>query len=176
MPLAIPKAKTRRRQVRFPFKMQQSSSDYRPPTAALSESLSSFRTEVNPEAEEIVDEEFVETQDPEMSIPGVPTTFLHPPIIQDSLETQSSKLEFETIQECLPGLTSVHPALANSYGLPKLLREDHVDFLEEALKTYPPPFVAMDASRPWILYWSLAGLTLLGEDVFKYRNRYACRC
>lgn len=29
----------------------------------------------------------------------------------------------------------------------------------------------MDAARPWILYWSLQGLTCLGEDVSKYQER-----
>jgi protein farnesyltransferase subunit beta len=29
----------------------------------------------------------------------------------------------------------------------------------------------MDASRPWMVYWALAGLSLLGEDVTRVRQR-----
>lgn len=30
--------------------------------------------------------------------------------------------------------------------------------------------MAMDAARPWFLYWCLSGLTMMGEDVSSYRE------
>jgi hypothetical protein len=47
----------------------------------------------------------------------------------------------------------------------------HIDFLRDALGEHPAPFVGIDASRPWMVYWSLMGLHLLGEDVTDYRTR-----
>ncbi|KAK1759547.1 terpenoid cyclases/protein prenyltransferase alpha-alpha toroid [Echria macrotheca] len=41
------------------------------------------------------------------------------------------------------------------------------------LEPLPERFLAADPSRSWILYWTLAGLTTLGEDVSGYRHRLA---
>jgi protein farnesyltransferase subunit beta len=52
-----------------------------------------------------------------------------------------------------------------------------VDFLNWALgidkdgEQLPKGFTKMDASRPWLLYWCLAGLYALGEDLTQYRPR-----
>jgi len=32
--------------------------------------------------------------------------------------------------------------------------------------------VGVDSSRPWMVYWALMGLHLLGEDVVPFRSRY----
>jgi protein farnesyltransferase subunit beta len=31
--------------------------------------------------------------------------------------------------------------------------------------------MAADATRPWMVYWALAGLSMLGEDVSEYASR-----
>jgi len=94
------------------------------------------------------------------------------PIPEDSYETETSQVQAETLEAILPFLTgNPNKFELNSYGIPKLQREKHVRFLEDALGDYPPHFAAMDASRPWMLYWSLQGLTVLGEDVSEYRER-----
>ncbi|KAI4215864.1 MAG: hypothetical protein LQ351_001852 [Letrouitia transgressa] len=105
--------------------------------------------------------------------PNVPDTFTSPPPIQDSLHTQTSSLQDETIHECLPFLAGSVGSLFeyNEYGVPGLAREEHIRFLHDSLNTLPAAFVAYDAARPWIIYWALTGLCLLGEDVTPYRER-----
>jgi protein farnesyltransferase subunit beta len=110
-----------------------------------------------------------------MAIPPVPALFTSLPQLQDKLETQTSESQNATIAECLPflALENSDPSDINGFGVPRLQRERHVRFLKNALESnYPAEWVAMDSSRPWILYWALAGLYMLGEDVSRYRDGY----
>lgn len=76
------------------------------------------------------------------------------------------------MEECLPLLSGFEdPTDLNTCGIPRLEREKHVGFLRQSLKTLAAGYVGFDASRPWIVYWVLAGLTLLGEDVQAYKER-----
>jgi hypothetical protein len=98
------------------------------------------------------------------SSPSVPALFSSWPPIRDSRQTESSIVQDETIRECLPLL-----AKTNS-----LDRWRHVAFIRHSLAgRLPSGFVAMDASRPWMVYWALTGLFLLGEDISEYRERYS---
>ena len=106
----------------------------------------------------------------------VPAHFLQRPPIQDDLSTSTSEAQEETLKECLPllraaGDPSRSPFDFNEFGMPELRREDHVDFLHDNLSQFPAPFVGLDASRPWLAYWGLMGLYLLGEDVTPMRQR-----
>ena len=56
-------------------------------------------------------------------------------------------------------------------SLPMLRRDAHIRFLRDKLGSYPWYFAAMDASRPWVFYWALNGLVLLGVDVGEYVDR-----
>jgi len=104
-------------------------------------------------------------------VPPVPSLFTQQPPIRDDLETESSRLQDETIEECLPWLTESEFDL-NVFGVPQLQRAKHIKFLKHALDDkYPAPFVAMDASRAWIPYWALTGLYVLDEDPTQYRER-----
>ena len=47
----------------------------------------------------------------------------------------------------------------------KLLRCKHVKYLQNGLKYLKTSFESLDASRPWLCYWILHGLCLLGEEV-----------
>lgn len=92
--------------------------------------------------------------------------------LQDLYETGTSKVQDETLEVVLPFLEGNPNGFdVNSHGIPKLQREKHAAFLKNALGSYPAAFAAMDASRPWILYWGLQGLTALGYDVSKYKER-----
>ena len=109
--------------------------------------------------------------------PLIPHLFQSLPPLRDFLATETSMLQEETVEECLEYLTGTkdgkkHPVDLNEYGLPHLERAKHINFLEASLKALPARFVAYDASRPWIVYWALNGLTLLGEDVSRYREGY----
>jgi protein farnesyltransferase subunit beta len=111
-----------------------------------------------------------------MTLPAVPSLFTESPPLRDELVTESSKVQDATIAECLPHLTlqeTTDPSDLNYFGVPRLQRGRHVKFLKGALEgPYPARFVAMDSSRPWILYWALSGLYMLGEDVSRYREGY----
>ncbi|TQV98156.1 Terpenoid cylases/protein prenyltransferase alpha-alpha toroid [Cordyceps javanica] len=105
----------------------------------------------------------------ETAIPGL---FASQPPIIDLLETQSSQLQRETIEECLPFLSGEeHAGKCNQHGVPRLDKQRHVKFLQKQLGKLPPQMTAADPSRPWFFYWSLAALALLGEDVSAYRER-----
>ncbi|EPS29012.1 hypothetical protein PDE_03958 [Penicillium oxalicum 114-2] len=106
--------------------------------------------------------------------PGIPSLFTQPPPIRDPLVTETTRLQEATVEKCLTFLKGLHPSQTgpfNDTGVPALHREDHVTYLYESLEDYPAGFVAMDASRPWMVYWALAGLALLGEDPTHFRER-----
>lgn len=97
-------------------------------------------------------------------------------VIEDELQTASSLLQRNTIEECLPFLEYGEEHDPNTSDLDKpqsieLFKEAHVSFVQDALGQYPSGYVVMDASRPWTLYWSLLSLYLLDEDVELYRAR-----
>ena len=96
--------------------------------------------------------------------------------IRDSLQTKTSILQDETTEQCVPLLAAFEESQQdsgglNTFGIPRLERVKHVKFLHQCLKPLAAGFVGFDASRPWILYWALAGLSLLGEDVQPYKER-----
>lgn len=104
---------------------------------------------------------------------NIPALFAHPAILQDDLHTKSSEAHEAVMKTCLELLTGKEQPIIdlNSHGIPHLQRQKHVKFLKGVLGKYPPPYQVMDASRPWLLYWALAGLASLGEDVSYYRRR-----
>ena len=110
----------------------------------------------------------------------VPDLHTAPPPIQDLLKSQTSVQQDYTVQECLPflaGLEGCGRSLFdyNEHGIPRLERDKHIRYLHESFRQLPSGFVAYDASRPWLLYWALTGLSLLGENIEQYRQRYT-RC
>lgn len=108
------------------------------------------------------------------SHPGVPALYQEQPPIRNSLVTQTVEAQNETVEQCLPFLKGSHSSQKgpfNEHGVPALQRNDHVTYLHESLEEYPADWVALDASRPWMSYWALAALSLLGEDVTKFRSR-----
>lgn len=107
---------------------------------------------------------------------AIPLAFSTPPLIKDSLVTATSSAQDENIQETLPLITASagstpNPFEYNEYGVPRLDRLQHIDFLKNGLENFPASFVPLDASRPWMVYWGLMGLYMLGEDVTQYRTR-----
>lgn len=114
------------------------------------------------------------TSDSNQPRPGIPALFTQPPPIRDPLITETVDLQSATLEKCLPFLKGIHSAQKdfNDHGVPALQRDLHAGFLYDALEDYPEGFVAMDASRPWIVYWALAGLAMLGEETTRFRERY----
>ncbi|EXJ94652.1 protein farnesyltransferase subunit beta [Capronia coronata CBS 617.96] len=106
----------------------------------------------------------------------IPGYFRGPPALLDSLETETSVLQAQTVNECLPLLNAINdpsssPFDYNEFGVPELEREKHIQFLKANLAEFPARFVGLDASRPWMVYWALLSLYMLGEDVTHYRSR-----
>lgn len=100
----------------------------------------------------------------------------NPPLLRDLFATSSSNLQDATLAECLPLLNGLNDPSENPFdyderGLRELDRESHIAFVEDKLATFPAPYVATDASRPWLIYWALTSLHFMGEDVTKYRHR-----
>lgn len=109
--------------------------------------------------------------------PPVPDLFTSAPPIRDPLETDTSILQDQTVQECLPFLAGLEGSGRslfdhNEHGVPRLDRDKHILYLHNSLQELSAGFVAYDASRPWVVYWALTGLCLLGEDVEQYRQRF----
>ena len=107
---------------------------------------------------------------------GIPYQFTIPPPLNDELQTKTSAQQKCTIDECLQALNAVNDSDSNGFdfnefGILHLKREAHIPFLQKSLGVLPAGFVAADASRPWMVYWALMGLSLLGEDVTVYCDR-----
>ena len=50
----------------------------------------------------------------------------------------------------------------------------HVAYLEKGLASLPGGFASLDASRPWLCYWMLHSLALLGQEqtIRRVASRY----
>jgi protein farnesyltransferase subunit beta len=103
--------------------------------------------------------------------PMIPDLFTSFPPLRDPLDTQTSQVQDETIRECLRFLSGTQRVTCNDHGVPHLDRKRHIQFLHKSLKGLPAGYAAADASRPWMFYWALAGLSVMGEDISEYRER-----
>lgn len=123
------------------------------------------------DAPDLVEAESAESYRP----PPVPALYTTIPPLHDALVTESSKLMDQTHRECLPYLknTMFKTADFNSHGVPKLRRAKHINFAKGGVEELPSYFVMLDASRPWIIHWTTASLSMLGVDLAKegYRER-----
>ncbi|XP_010243000.1 PREDICTED: protein farnesyltransferase subunit beta isoform X2 [Nelumbo nucifera] len=48
----------------------------------------------------------------------------------------------------------------------ELRRDQHIEFLTRGLRQLGPSFRVLDANRPWLCYWILHSIALLGESIF----------
>lgn len=173
MPVIAATGKTRR-QVRFSSASQASG----PARPSCRSSNSSLRPNRAPSAAKSRDLQLLSKstnmEEPQSHSGVVPALFTQPPVLQDALITETTELQNETVDKCLPFLKGIHKTQNgpfNQHGVQALKRDEHIGYLYDSLEDYPAGFVAMDASRPWMAYWALAGLSLLGEDVTKFRQR-----
>ena len=102
---------------------------------------------------------------------NIPDLFTYLPPIRDLLNTQSSEVQDNTIQECVPLLAGLDHVERSGHGVPHLTRERHINFLHKSMGRLPAAYAAADANRPWMFYWAMTGLTTMGEDVSTYRQR-----
>ncbi len=163
----------------------QSTEEQRPeetPTAKLDSLLGDMRIEELSDSQDDdvagVNAEQPTQATPAVSAVSVPPFFTSPPPIVDALKTQTSELQEQTVEECLPFLSGTNgtqwsPSDLSAHGIPRLQRETHIKYLRASLGTYPSNFAAIDASRPWIMYWALTGLSIMGADISEYAERYS---
>lgn len=152
----------------------------RMPSAAAASSGSSSRDQTPPRIEELDDDsDDSSTVEPSYypfnpanpyvppnMLPAPPQIYTLFPVLRDALETPTSVAQEETVRKVLPHLAN------REDPLPRLNRAAHVRYLRRALRDSLPYYmVALDASRPWIVYWCIAALALLGEDVSMFRDR-----
>ena len=144
------------------------------------------RTHASDNDAEQVDEEYLDPPPDEPAFTMIPDLFTTPPPIYDgdgSRATLTSEAQEATMEECLPFLrgeaalfedsgsakgpttTATAGSGYNRHGVPRLDRERHARFLRKMVGPLPGAFVTADAARPWMLYWALSGLAVLGEDV-----------
>jgi protein farnesyltransferase subunit beta len=92
--------------------------------------------------------------------------------ITDTYETETSATQEETLEVVLPFLQgNPNDFPLSEFGLPLLQRPKHIRFLSQCLGDYPAMMSVMDASRPWLVYWSLAGMSALGDDISGFQDR-----
>ena len=107
----------------------------------------------------------------------IPDLFTSLPPVRDLLHTESSQVQDETVQEVLPFLSGIEEGITyNDHGIQHLDRKRHKAFLRKSLKGLPAAYVAADASRPWMFYWAMAGLSTMGADVSEYREQMVSTC
>lgn len=108
---------------------------------------------------------------PPPAMPPAPPLFTTLPFLHDAHVTPSSRDQDTTASSCVRFLSYPEDPF------PVLDRAVHIAFLESGLDgdknaKLPEYMVALDASRPWIIYWCLCGLASLGLDVKqRYRSR-----
>jgi protein farnesyltransferase subunit beta len=74
--------------------------------------------------------------------------------------TATSAAQEETEEQCAAWLAEA--AAASPTGAPALLRDRHVGYLLRSLDGLSSSHASLDASRPWLVYWALQSLDLLG--------------
>jgi protein farnesyltransferase subunit beta len=93
------------------------------------------------------------------------------------LESDSTQAQQEAELECKPYFMDIsqlppdqqqhlrQTGLLGPQGMDvHLLKQKHAEYLSQVWKTpLKHPFVSLDASRPWMLYWCLHGCDLLGD-------------
>ncbi|RYR56839.1 hypothetical protein Ahy_A05g022554 isoform B [Arachis hypogaea] len=47
----------------------------------------------------------------------------------------------------------------------ELQRDKHIEFLTKGLRHLGPNFSVLDANRPWLCYWIIHSIALLGESI-----------
>jgi protein farnesyltransferase subunit beta len=143
---------------------------------ATEEPSNNSNSNADAQVEELSDEEIMSVSQPAVTqesqnIP-IPLLFTTQPPIRDALVTESTEMQDGTLEELLPFLTEPEGDL-NVFGISQLIRKKHTNYLKMMLRgPYPKQFVAADATRPWMLYWALAALSVLEVDLSEFRERY----
>jgi protein farnesyltransferase subunit beta len=78
----------------------------------------------------------------------------------DTLEEQDETERL--ISQLLHTIAPPAPAGTELAGGTTLRKAEHAGYFQQLLFRLPPGFVSLDASKPWLMYWTLHSLDLLG--------------
>lgn len=103
---------------------------------------------------------------------------------QSDTERTISELLLSTAPPVLPGAATKSFANAPSVqgvageGNGTVLRKaEHLQFFQSLFFKMPPPYVSLDASRPWLMYWTVHSWDLLGIALDQNtKDRYVYPC
>ncbi|XP_066254883.1 protein farnesyltransferase subunit beta [Euwallacea similis] len=90
----------------------------------------------------------------------------------DTNATKTTQEQILVEENVLKKYEDLHTQLRVNSDLPELLKEQHKKFLSDSLVYLSSNYECLDASRPWICYWILHPLSLLGvrlDDGYKSR-------
>lgn len=102
------------------------------------------------------------------SMPFQPSVYSlpHEPLSSNShpSATLDEQSETEQLIESLLQLTTppCQPGQDFIAGSTVLRPSEHVKFFSQSLFTLPAGYVSLDASRPWLIFWTVHSLDLLG--------------
>lgn len=101
---------------------------------------------------------FASLYTPKVPIPVVP---IYPNPIPDSLETVTTVDQYETEEKCVSMFTTDSVLTELQY----LKRDQHIAFLRKTVSKLNSSYTPLDASRPWVVYWAINGLSVLDEEI-----------
>lgn len=87
-------------------------------------------------------------------------------MFHDSTETSTSRHQFQ-LEQAVREIYAQVLTQSSAHNTPALDldRSAHVRYLHSGLQRLPSGYVSLDASRPWICYWILQSLALLGAPL-----------
>lgn len=93
------------------------------------------------------------------------------PMPDDSYPTATSELQASTER-----IFASHTPAQAAEGKSELQKNQHVQFLARALiQGFPTKYMSQDASQPWLIFWTLQGLSVL-EVALDPGNKQRCVC
>lgn len=100
------------------------------------------------------------------------------PVDADSTKTTQEQIAVE--KSVLKKYEDININLRLKKSVPELFREQHKKFLSDSLVYLSSSYESLDASRPWICYWILHPLALLGvrlDDGYKSKiAQFLAKC
>eukprot|EP00128_Syssomonas_multiformis_P017202 Colp12_sorted_trinity150504_noHs@11180 len=109
----------------------------------------------------------------------VPLSFEELAFDTDGWETESSRVQEQVEEEIEQRYTIYKKVKECNTDRIRLQREDHIRYLKSSLFHLSTSLQCLDASRPWLCYWLLHALDLLGvdmspEDADKFSSFLSC--
>eukprot|EP00039_Didymoeca_costata_P017232 m.317528 g.317528 ORF g.317528 m.317528 type:complete len:405 (-) comp16509_c1_seq5:1380-2594(-) len=84
----------------------------------------------------------------------------------EDVETITSEQQLEVEEACSELLEELkHGSIVIRSEEPSLLRQNHIQYLQRGLQGLGRGYSGLDASRPWLIYWIIHSLELLGCEL-----------